>query len=150
VETVLKVIAIYVFVLVGLRVLGKREFAELTPLHLVTLLLIPEIASQAMVGEDFSLTNALVGITTVFVIVFLLSAIVHTSKPAEKLIQGGPTILAYHGRLLESNLNKERMTGQDVMTEARSQGLESLSQVKWAVLEDTGRISIIPEESAKR
>lgn len=146
-ETVIRIGLVYLFILVGLRVLGKREFAQLSPMELVTLLLIPEIVSQAMVTEDFSLTNGFIGIATLFVLVFLNSLLTHVSRTAETIVQSSPTVLIHHGRLLTRNLDEERVSADELQSQVRMAGLERLEQVKWAILESEGKISIVPEES---
>ncbi len=75
-DIVLRITVVYLFVLVGLRILGKREFGQLSPLELVSLLMIPEVVSQAMVGSDYSLTTGLTGLATLLVLVFLTSLLV--------------------------------------------------------------------------
>lgn len=144
-ETVLRIFLIYLFVLAGLRVMGKREFGQLSPLELVTLLLIPEIVSQAMIGEDFSLTNAFIGIATLFLLVFLNSLLTHLSERFEKVVQSSPTVLVHEGQLIVRNLNRERVSPDEVIGQARMAGLERLEQVRWAILESDGKISIVPK-----
>ena len=146
-ETVVRITIIYLVILVGLRLLGKRELSQLTPLELVTLMLIPEIVSQSMIGEDFSVTNGVIGLTTVFSLVFLTSLLKHNSQPVERLIEGTPSLLVERGKFVEANLNKERITPGEVFGEMHKSGLEQLSEVKWAILETDGNISIVPEHS---
>lgn len=149
-ETVIRITLIYVVVLVGLHLLGKREFSQLSPLELVTLLLIPELVAQATVRDDFSLTNSLVALTTLFSLVFVSSVLIYKSQKVERVIEGTPAVLVAHGQLIAENLNKERVTPGEIFSEMHKAGLEHLSQVKWAVLEDDGKISIVPEDSADR
>jgi uncharacterized membrane protein YcaP (DUF421 family) len=149
-ETVIRITLIYLFVFAGLRVLGKREFGQLSPIELVTLLLIPEIVSQAMVKEDFSLTNGFIGIATIFLLVFLNSVVTHVSHRFEKIVQSEPTVLVHHGNLIARNLNRERVSPDEVQGQLRMAGLERLEQVKWAILESDGKISIVPEPGADR
>ena len=149
-ETVIRITLIYVVVLVGLHLLGKREFSQLSPLELVTLLLIPELVAQATVRDDFSLTNSLVALTTLFSLVFVSSVLIYKSRKVERVIEGTPAVLVAHGQLIAENLNKERVTPGEIFSEMHKAGLEHLSQVKWAVLEDDGKISIVPEDSADR
>lgn len=146
-ETVVRIAIIYLVILVGLRLLGKRELSQLTPLELVTLMLIPEIVSQSMIGEDFSVTNSVIGLTTVFSLVFLTSLLKQNSQSVERLIEGTPSLLVERGKFVEENLNKERITPGEVFGEMHKSGLERLSEVKWAILETDGKISIIPNES---
>lgn len=145
-ETVLRVAVIYVFVLVGLRVLGKREFSQMSPMELIGLLLIPEIVSQALVREDFSVTNGLIGVATLFVLVFANSLLTHVSKGFERVSEGTPTVLAYDGRFAAANLDKERISPNEVYSEMRKVGLERIEQVRWAVLESDGKIAVVPKE----
>lgn len=145
-ETVIRVAIIYLVILVGLRIMGKREFSQLSPLELVTLLLIPELVAQSLIREDFSLVNGVVAISTLFSLVFLNSLLVQKSKKAEQLVSGTPSVLVAHGRFIEENLNKERVTPGEVLGTMHESGLDNLAQVKWAVLETDGRITIVPEE----
>jgi uncharacterized membrane protein YcaP (DUF421 family) len=145
-ETVIRVFIIYIFILVGLRILGKREFGQLSPLELVSLLMIPEIVTKALTGEDYSLTNALIGVSTLFSLVFLTSVLMQWSRKAEHIIAGKPAVLVYDGNYVPDNMNRERITPDEIFTEMHKSGLEKLEQVKWAVLEPDGKISIVPAE----
>lgn len=143
-ETVMRVAAIYLFVLLALRVLGKREFGQLSPLELVSLLMIPEIVSQALTGDDYSLTNAFVGVATLFVLVFATSLLMHRFKKAEIVVAGEPTVLVHRGRLFERALNVTRVSPDEVFSEMHKSGLQSLDEVDWAILETDGSIAIVP------
>lgn len=149
-DTVIRVVIFYIAILIGMRVLGKREFAQLSPLELVTLLLIPEIVSQSLVTEDFSIVNGLIGLATLFSLVFINSTLMHRFKKFESAVSGQPSLLVHHGQFLEETMNKVRVTPDEVFTTMRMSGLESLAQVKWAILETDGRISIIPENPAEQ
>ena len=109
-ETIIRVAALYAFVILSLRLLGKREFGQLSPAELVTLLLIPEIASQALVRDDFSLTNAVIGLSTLFLLVSLTSLVSHRFKRAETLLDGSPTVVVTQGEFVVANMNRERFT----------------------------------------
>jgi uncharacterized membrane protein YcaP (DUF421 family) len=145
-ETVLRVSVVYVVILIGLRLMGKREFAQLSPVELVSLMLIPQIVQQAMVGDDFSVTNALIGLTTLFILVFVTSLLLHRFESMKGVLSDRPALLVARGRLLKDALNRERVTPDDVLAEIRRSGLETLGQVKWAILESDGKISVVPEE----
>lgn len=142
-ETVLRVAITYVVILAGFRVMGKRELSQLSPFELVTLLLIPEIFAQAIIGEDFSMTNALVAFTTLLSLVFLTSVLAHVSRRFGAVIEAGPSVLVANGRMIERNMNRERITPEELHSELRMSGLEELSQVKWAILEADGKISVV-------
>lgn len=148
-ETVLRVTLFYLFILFGLRVLGKREFSQLSPLELVMLLLIPELASQSLVRDDFSLTNGIIAITTVFTLVFLSSLLQHHSKTVSRVISGSPTILVADGEFIQEHLNRERIDPGEIFSEMHKIGLSRLEQVRWAILETDGRIAIVPGDRAE-
>ncbi|MBX3062429.1 MAG: DUF421 domain-containing protein [Anaerolineae bacterium] len=143
---VLRIVVVYVLILVSMRILGKRDFGELSPFDLVTLLLIPEIVSSFLNQQDTSLTNAVVGVTTLLMMVFATSIISQLNKRAENLITGVPTVLVQRGRFLEKNMNKERVTPEEIFAEMHNNGIESLEQVKWAILESDGKIAIIAQD----
>ena len=143
-ETVIRITVIYLFIMVGLRALGKRDLSQLSTFDLVTVLLIPEIVQQAMVREDFSITNAIIGLSTLFLLVFLTAVLTYKSKKVEEVIQGRPSILVSHGRFVVENLDKERVTPDEVYAEMHQSGLDRIEQVQWGILESDGRISFIP------
>lgn len=149
-ETVVWVAIVYVAILVGLRVLGKREPSQLSPMELIALLLIPEIVSQGIIREDFSLTNALVGVATVLALVLGTSMLQTRSERAERIMCGEPTVLLHRGQLIEENLMRERVTPDEVLGETRGAGYLTLDELEWAILEPEGRISIIPRQGRGR
>jgi uncharacterized membrane protein YcaP (DUF421 family) len=148
-ETVLRVAIIYFLLLVGLRILGKREFSQLSALELLTLLLIPELVAQSLVREDFSFVNALIAVSTLFSLVYFTSLARYLSDPLEKVMSGEPCILVSEGRFLEQNLDRERVDAHEIFSEMRKAGLAELQQVKWAILESDGKISIIARDGAE-
>jgi uncharacterized membrane protein YcaP (DUF421 family) len=143
-DTVIRVVVIYLFIVFALRIMGKREFSQLSPLELVTLLIIPEVVSQSLVREDFSLTNALIGVATLLSLTFVASVLQYRHKRVEEAMFGTPSVLVQHGRFVEESLHKEHIPPAEVFAAMHESGLEKLSQVKWAVLEQDGRISIVP------
>lgn len=145
-ETVLRITIVYLFLLAGLRVLGKRELSELAPFELVTLLLIPEIMSQAMIREDFSLTNALIGVSTLFCLVFLNSLLSYRFKLVRSVTGGKPAVLVHNGQLIHASMDRERVHAEEIFSEMHKSGLDDLSQVKWAILGDDGKISIVTHQ----
>ncbi|WP_437752099.1 DUF421 domain-containing protein [Sorangium sp. So ce1389] len=144
-EIVARVAFVYVFLAAALRVIGKRELSSLSPFELVTLMLIPEIVSQALIREA-SLMNALAGVSTLLVLVFLTSVVTHLSPGASRVVDGSPTVLVAKGRILEKACNRERIQPEEIFSEMHRSGLEHLSQVRWAILEADGDLTIIPEQ----
>jgi uncharacterized membrane protein YcaP (DUF421 family) len=143
-DIVLRIGLIYVAIMIGLRVMGKRDLGKLSPFDLVTLMMIPEIVSQALVGEDFSVTAAMIGLATLFVLVFFTSAISHRYVLVRKAVEGSPTVLVCQGAFLVRQMDRERVQPEELFAEMHKAGLEELRQVKWAILETDGTISIIP------
>jgi len=143
-EAVLRVVVIYLLIVVGLRLLGKREFGQLSPLELVTLLLIPEIVSNAIQGQHFSITHAVVGVSTLFVLVFLTSLFGARWRRFQRVLDGSPRVLVHDGKLIPESMMAERVTPDEVMSEMRKAGCDQLAQVRWAILETDGKISIVP------
>ena len=146
-ETVWRVTAVYVFLMVALRIMGKRDIGQLAPFDLVVLLLIPEIFSQSLVREDFSITNAFVAVSTLLLLVFLTSVIVYLSHGFARAVEGEAAVVVRHGFLVPEVMNRERVSPDEIMAQMHGAGLEQLSQVKWAILETDGRISFVPWET---
>lgn len=145
-ETVLRMAFIYIFLMIALRAMGKRELNKLSAFELVMLLLIPELFSQAALREDFSMTNATIATATLLTLVLLTSVISHLSRRAHKVINGTPTVLVRAGRYIEENMNRERIGPEELLAEMHKAGFERLEQIKWAILEDDGKIALVPAE----
>jgi uncharacterized membrane protein YcaP (DUF421 family) len=145
VDGILRAAAMYAFLLVVFRVAGKRTLAQATPFDLVLLLVIAEATQQALVGQDFSITNAWLVILTLVAIDIALARWRQRSRRVEKILDDVPLILVDRGRPLRDRMDQVRVDEPDIMEAARrEQGLESMGQIKYAVLETDGSISIIP------
>lgn len=130
------------------RLSGKRSLAQTTPFEFILLLIISEVTQQALVGEDYSLTTSIILITTLVGTDLFFSFIKQKWRGFEKVTEGSPLIIVADGKLLENRARKSRVSEEDVLEAARSlHGLERLEQIKYAVLELDGSISIIPNES---
>lgn len=145
-ETVVRIAFIYVFLTLALRAMGKRELSKMSTIELVMLLLIPELFSQAATGVDFSMTNAVIATSTLLTLVLLTSVISHLSSRAHDAISGTPTVLVRSGRYVEENMNRERLSPEELLAEMHKAGYERLDQIRWAILEDDGKIALIPKE----
>ena len=145
-ETVIRGAAVYALLLVIVRLSGRRTLSQMTPFHLVLILIVAETTQQALLGDDFSLVNSAILIVTLFAIDIGLSYVKERSGRVERILDGVPVILVSHGEPDRKVLAGVRMSVEDVMEAAREkQGLERLDQVRFAVLGATGEISIIPE-----
>jgi uncharacterized membrane protein YcaP (DUF421 family) len=140
---------IYIFLFVIMRISGNRQFSGLTSFDVVLLLIISEATQQGLLGnDDSSLTAALVLISTFVGIDIFLSLVKQWSKKVDTVMEGVPVLLFDSGEFLRENMRRERVDEDDIRVAARSvHGLESLEGVKYAVLERSGSISIIPHEN---
>jgi uncharacterized membrane protein YcaP (DUF421 family) len=143
-ETVPRVVLVYALVWACFRILGKRELTQMSPIELVTLLLIPQLFSRALTRQDYSMTNAVIGATTLVTLVFLTSAASYRFRRVSRVMQAEPTVLVYRGALMEQHLNRERIAPEDIVSAMHKVGLERLGQVEWAILEGDGKIAFIP------
>jgi uncharacterized membrane protein YcaP (DUF421 family) len=147
---VIRVLAIYVFLLIVLRFAGKRSLAQMTMFDFVLLLILSETTQQALVGNDYSLTKAFLAILLLISAEIGLSILKHKVPAVQKWLDGTPTIIVQNGKMLKDRTNWSRIDEEDIMAAAReSHGLEQMDQIKYAVLETSGTISIIPKPSAK-
>ncbi len=149
-ETVARVAFVYVLILTLLRVMGKREVGQLTPMELVMLILIPELVSQAMIREDFSMVNGVVAVTTLMSLVFVTSALAYRFPKVERIVEGSPTMLVRDGEVVRETLDLERISADELASEIRQAGASNLAGVKWAILEPGGRVAIIRDDDSDR
>jgi len=146
-DSVLRAFALYLVLMVLFKIAGRRSLAELTTFDFVLLMIIGEATQQALLGDDFSLTNSVLVIVTLIAIDVGLSLLKQRSDWFSRLIDGGPTIIVENGKLLSKRLRHARLVEADVMEAARSsQGIENIDQIKFAILERNGKISVIPSE----
>jgi uncharacterized membrane protein YcaP (DUF421 family) len=145
-ESVLRALAIYIFMLVIFRIAGRRTLGEMTSFDFVLLLFISEALQQGLVGEDFSIINAYLVVGTLVGTDILLSKIKEKSKTAEKWIDGTPIVLVRDGKQLSERMKKARVDEDDILSAARSQlGLANMQEIAYAILEKDGAISVIPK-----
>lgn len=146
-DAVIRGFAIYFTLLVIIRLSGRRTLAQMTPFDLVIVLVISETTQQAMLGDDFSITNAILLILTLFTTDIALSYVKRWSPKAAHVIDGVPTVLVTDGSYDERALRGCRLDHEDVMEAARSQeGIQKFVDIKFAILEVSGNISIVPRE----
>lgn len=138
-----RVTLVYVLMLASLRVLGKRDLSQMTAFDAVLLFLIPQIFRNYLLGADDSLLTAVVGATTLLVLVFATSLLGFRSITLGRLVRAAPTVLAEDGVLVEHALNREHVTPEEIEAAARLAGIDGLASVRRATLEAGGKISII-------
>ena len=146
-DSVIRGAVVYLFLLVVFRIAGKRSLAETTTFDLVLLLIISEATQQAMLDNDNSMTNALLVIVTLVGMDIGISLLTHRFRPLAKLIDNVPLVVVENGQPLRDRMDKCRIDDSDILNAARQlQGLERMDQIKFAVLERSGGITIIPRD----
>ncbi|EQB62673.1 MAG: hypothetical protein RBG1_1C00001G0252 [candidate division Zixibacteria bacterium RBG-1] len=145
-EIALRSAIIYLVVLVGIRLSGKREVGQMTPFDLVLLLLIANAVQNAMTGPDTSVTGGLVAAGTLLTLNLLISNVVYRYKKTRHLLEGTPTLLIHSGKIIKKNLAKEKITTEALYQALREHGLEKIEEVKLAILEIDGTISVLTHQ----
>lgn len=140
-------VIVYAALLLGLRLAGRRELGQMTPFDLVIILLIANAVQNAMVGPDTSVSGGLVVAATLLVANFLVSRLAGPFPWLRRLAAGEPVLLMADGRLLADRLRRVGIDSGELEQAAREQGLASLAEVRQAVLEIDGRVSIIPKSA---
>jgi uncharacterized membrane protein YcaP (DUF421 family) len=148
-ELAVRATGIYLAVLVGLRLFGKREVGQFTLIDLVLILLLANAVQPAMTGPDTSLTGGLVIIVTLIVVNRAIAFARARLPFVERLVESQPTRLAQDGAWIPGALEREELSADDVMMALREHGLSDISEVKLAVLEADGMISVVPRDPAK-
>ena len=144
-DIVVRAILAFCFVFLLTRLIGRRELSSLQPFDLMLLIVIGDLIQQGITQNDLSLTG-LVLTVGVFALMTLAASYVGWRFPRVRpMLEPEPLILIEDGNVIERNLNKERMTPEELAAEARIQQIDSLDKVKWAVLESGGQISFIPK-----
>ncbi|HVN87248.1 MAG TPA: YetF domain-containing protein [Candidatus Binatia bacterium] len=143
-EKIVRSAVIYVFLLLAIRFTGKRQVGQLTPFDLVVLLILSNVVQNAVIGNDNSLGGGIIGALTILVLNAAVVEVTYRSKRLRRLLEPSPTLLIHNGKLLEDNLRRERVTHSDLFAALRRSGVVEPSEVRFAVLEDNGAISVVP------
>ena len=147
-DSILRAIVVYFVLLLIFRVCGKRSLAQVTTFDFVLLLIISEAVQPALMGNDSSMTNSFLLVLTLLGIEVVFSLVKDRSALFDKLLDDVPLILVDDGRMLEERMHKARVDENDILASARlNQGLERIDQIKYAVLERNGHISVIPKQA---
>jgi len=146
-DLVLRALAIYLAILAFTRILGRRELSTMQPFDLILLIVIGDLVQQGVTQNDLSITGALIVIATIGIAQVATSYVSFRSRRMRSLLEGEPLVLVENGNVIERNLSRERLTMDDLTEQARKSEIESLDQVKWAVLETNGEISFIKQQS---
>jgi uncharacterized membrane protein YcaP (DUF421 family) len=147
-DLVLRALVAFVFVLLLTRVVGRRELASLQPFDLILLVMIGDLVQQGVTQNDFSITGMLLVGSTIGLLAVLVSWTSFRFPRLRPVLDGEPVIVVQDGEPIRKNLNRNRLTLDELRAAARQEQIASLDDVQWAVLETSGRISFIPKDRA--
>ncbi len=152
IDKVLRTVMVYAFLVVGLRLAGKRELAQLNPFDLVVLLTLSNTVQNAIIGNDNSVAGGLLGAAVLLALNYVVVRFLYRHERLDRLVEGEPDALMENGVVNEGRLRSEMVTRGELETAAHKQGFASLDEVERAVLEPGGGISFVarrpkPEES---
>src|SRR5260370_2019491 len=142
-EKILRPIIVYVFLIAGLRLSGKRELAQLNPFDLVVLLTLSNTVQNAIIGEDNSVTGGIIGAISLLAINYLVVRFLYDHRKIDQIVEGRADILVEDGKVHEHKLKRELITKEELAAAARKQGFETLSEVRQCVLEPGGTLTFI-------
>lgn len=142
--------AVYLFIVIAIRLFGKKELAQLSVIDLVFILLISNAVQNAMVGPDATLSGGLVAATTLFVVNYILKYLQYRFPKFGKIVQGNAIMLVYEGEIIPNHLKRVRMTEEELMEAIREHGVSKIREVDLAVLEVDGSISVLSNQYKKK
>lgn len=145
-ELIIRGLVIYVFLILALRLSGKRQIGQLAPFDLVLLLVLSNAVQNAMNGGDNSITAGIISAVTLMGINALVGWITYKSKKLERIVEGRAEILIHNGKLYSEILEREKLTHHEINTALRAAGCSCVSEVHYAILENTGQITVQPKK----
>jgi uncharacterized membrane protein YcaP (DUF421 family) len=145
-DIALRAIALFSFVFLLTRVTGRRELSALEPFDLVLLIVVGDAIQQGLTQDDYSVTGAVIAVGTIATLQFVASLASYKLRWIRRVFDGEPIVLIQDGKVIESNLKRERLTVAELNQQARLQQIASLDDVAWAVFEPRGSISFIPKK----
>ena len=145
-EKIIRPILIYFFLVLLLRIFGKRELAQLNPFDFVVLLSLSNTVQNAIIGNDNSVTGGMIGAVTLVSINFITVRVLRKNKALDKIVEGEPSNLIVDGKIIPKNLTKEDLTENDLMMVIRKQGFEHFQEIESCSLEPNGSFEIIAKK----
>ena len=142
-DIALRAIVLYVFIVLLTRVIGRRELSSLSPVDLILLIILGDAVQQGLTQDDYSVTGALIAVSTIASLQVLTSWVSFRSQRARRVLEGLPIVVVEDGKIVERNLKRERMTEDEVAEEMRLQQIGSFDEVQWGILESNGSISFV-------
>lgn len=150
VSIVFRSVVVYIFVIVAIRLFGKKELSQLSIVDLVFILLISNSLQASMIGNDTTLLGGLVAAGSLFVVNWILKNLIYKSKKISETIQGSPILLVYQGKILHKHLEKAQISHDELEAAIREHGVKNIDAVDLAVLEVDGNISVLSGNFSKK
>jgi uncharacterized membrane protein YcaP (DUF421 family) len=147
-DIVIRAAVAFVFILLLTRVVGRRELNSLEPFDLILLVTIGDLVQQGVTQNDFSVTGLMLAVGTIGVLTVVFSYLPWRFRRLRPILEGEPVILIQDGNVIDKNLRRNRLTQEEIAAEARSEQIDSFDQIRWAVLETSGKISFIEKGSS--
>ena len=147
-DIVIRATFAFLFILFLTRIVGRRELNTLEPFDLILLVTIGDLVQQGVTQNDFSVTGLMLAIGTIGILTVLFSYLPWRFQILRPILEGEPVILIQDGDVIEKNLKRNRLTHEEIAAEARNQQIASLDEIRWAVLETSGKISFIEKSSS--
>jgi len=144
-DLVLRATFVFFLILVVTRAVGRRELSRMEPFDLILLVVIGDLVQQGVTQSDYSLTGATTVIATLAVLTVLTAYVSFRVTSLRPVLEGNPIVLVADGEILDRNLRGQRVTREEVRAEARQQGIGSLADVRFAILETNGKISFLTD-----
>lgn len=146
-DLVLRATVVFFLILLVTRAVGRRELSSMEPFDLILLVVIGDLVQQGVTQSDYSFTGLMLAIGTIAVLQTTVSWVGYRSKRAGIILEGEPIVIVQDGKCVERNLRRERVADAEVLEAARVQGIGSLDEVAWAILETSGQITFIKNDS---
>ena len=147
-DIVIRSAAVFVAIYVLTRVIGRRELSSMEPFDLILLVVIGDLVQQGVTQSDYSISGTFLAVATFALLTVGASYLSFRFRRLRPALDGEPIVLVEHGRPIEGNLRRERITMEELAAEARLQQIASIDEVRWAVLETNGSISFIPAQQS--
>ena len=143
-DLVLRAVVVFFAIFLVTRIIGRRELSTMEPFDLILLIITGDLMQQAVTQSDYSLTGGLTVLATIALLTVALSYVSFKVPKLRPVLDGEPLVLVQVGEIIERNLRRERITVDELLAEARQQQIGSIDEIRFAVLETSGRISVIP------
>jgi uncharacterized membrane protein YcaP (DUF421 family) len=144
-DIALRAIFLYAFVVLLIRVMGRRELSSLSAVDLVLLIVLGDAIQQGLTQDDYSVTGAVIAVSTIAAVQVGSSYLSFRSRRVRRILEGEPIVIVQDGKLIERNMRRERVTEDEVGEEMRAQQIASVEDVAWGILESDGNMSFIPK-----